>query len=214
MKRYRALYICLITILSLSACTPVATPQPPSLETIVAATYAAAKAQTEAAMPSETPIPTTPTAARSTLTPFPTATTFVLPSFTPTFTITPTPAYTATNITSGSGDIIYACNIIKLSPESGYVVKPNEDFKWIWEVENIGTAKWWPDTAYIRYSRGAEFHVKKQAAVGDPTDPGEIGIFKVKMHAPKEPGSYTTTWSIRKGIHEFCFAQLKIIVKK
>ncbi len=119
MKKYRALYICLIAILAISACTPVSTPQPPSLETIVAATYAAAKAQTEAAMPSETPIPTTPTAARATLTPFPTATIFVLPSFTPTFTASPTPVFTVTNITSGSGDVLYACNIVSISPESG-----------------------------------------------------------------------------------------------
>ncbi|MBT7081161.1 MAG: hypothetical protein HN929_06830 [Chloroflexi bacterium] len=214
MKKYRVLYICLITILAISACTPVAIPQPPSIETIVAATYAAAQAQTAAAMPSETPIPTTPTAVRATLTPFPTATTFVLPSFTPTFTASPTPVYTVTNITSGSGDIIYACNIVSISPESGYVVKPREEFKWVWEVENIGTAKWWPDTAFIRYSRGTEYHVKKEAAIEDPTEPGEIGYFRVKMRAPKDPGTYTTTWSIRKGIHEFCFAQLRIVVKE
>ncbi|MCP4139918.1 MAG: hypothetical protein GY755_06455 [Chloroflexi bacterium] len=214
MKKYRVLFISLITILTISACTPAATPQPPSIETIVAATYVAAQAQTAAAMPTETPVPATPTVGRATSTPFPTATIFVFPSFTPTFTTTPTPAYTATNITSGSGDIIYACNIVNISPESGYVVKPREEFKWVWEVENIGTAKWWPETAYIRYSRGTEYHVKKQAPIEDPTEPGEIGIFKVKMRAPKEPGSYTTTWSIRKGIHEFCFAQLKIVVKK
>ncbi|MBT3187774.1 MAG: hypothetical protein HN736_13455 [Anaerolineae bacterium] len=214
MKKHRFFYILLITILSLSACTPAATPQPSSVETIVAATYAVAKAQTAAAMPTATLIPPTPTKPRITSTPFSTPTIFVVSSFTPSPTITATPAYTPTNITSGSGDILYACNIVKLSPESTYTVKPNEEFKWTWEVENIGTAKWWPDTAQVKYASGAEYYIKKHAAIDKPTDPGEIAIFKIKMRAPKETGTYTTTWSMRKGIHYFCYAQLKIVVKR
>lgn len=213
MKKHHFFFI--ISLFTLSACLPASTPAPPSIETIVAATYAAAKAQTAAAMPTATLIPPTATEARATFTPYPSATSFVIPSATATFTITPTPAYTATNITSGSGDILYACNVVETSPASGYVAKPGEEFIWWVRIENIGTAKWWPETAYIKYSRGAEYHIKKEAAVGEPTDPGEIAVFKVKMRAPKDPpGTYTTTWSMRKGIHEFCFVQLRIVVKK
>lgn len=214
MKKTHLLSLALILLFALSACAPPATPEPPSIETIVAATYAVAKAQTAAAMPTATLIPPTATEVRATATLYPTDTPFFVPSITPTFTNTPTPAYTATNITSGSGDILYACNIVSLSPANGTVFKPNEEFHWVWKVENIGTAKWWPDTAYVKYSSGDTFYIKKEAAIGDPTDPGEIGNFRVKMQAPKEPGTYTTTWSMRKGIHYFCYAQLKIVVEK
>lgn len=214
MKKTKFLYLALILLFSLSACMPAATPEPPSIETIVAATYAVAKAQTAAVLPTVTNAPPTATEARDTATPYPTETPFVVPSFTLTFTPSPTPAYTATNITSGSGDILYACNIVSLSPADGTTFKTNEEFHWVWKVENIGTAKWWPDTAYIKYNSGDAFYIKKEAAIGDPTDPGEIGNFRVKMQAPKEPGTYTTIWSMRKGIHTFCYASLKIVVEK
>ena len=213
MKKYRFFYMPLIVLLSLSGCifTPV---EAVSIETIAAATYAVIQAQTAAAMPIATLVPPTLTELRSTLTPYPTSTTFVILSPTPTLTSTATPAYTATNATSGSGTILYACDVLSTSPESVYVVKPNEKFKWTLNVKNTGTAKWWPDSTYIKYSHGAEYYVDKESAIERPTDPEETGIFIVKMQAPKGPGTYTTTWSMRKGIHYFCYVQLRIVVKK
>ncbi len=212
MKKYPRLLILLMFLFLLSACAP-STPQPlVPIETVFAATMDAINAQTAAAMPpTATFTPTPINTRRPTLTPVPSATAVVL---TPTFTPTITPVYTPTNITSGSGNVLYACELVQLSPGSGYEAKPNEKFRWVWKVRNIGTKKWWTDTMFAAYASGSEFYVKKEFALGSPTDIGEVGVFSIKMQAPKEPGTYTTTWSLKKGIHTFCYAQLKIVVKK
>jgi len=214
MKKYRLIYILLITLLALSACTPAYTEQPSSIETIVAATYAVIQAQTAAAMPTATIIPLTPIKPYATTTPIPTSTSFVISSFTPTSTITATPVYTATNVTSGSGTVLYACDILSTSPENGFEVKPNKEFVWIWNVKNIGTVRWAQEKVTARYSNGAEYYVKKEVGIQEPVNLGQTGEFRIKLKAPSAPGTHTTTWSMRKGIHYFCYVQLKIVVKK
>lgn len=214
MKKYRYIFFPLVIMLFLSACKSTPTVEPPSVETIIAATYAVIKAQTEAAMPTSTPITPTPTEARATLTPFASPTTYIITQVTPTFTITPTPEPTATNITSGSGDVLYACEIISLSPASGSTIEPEEMFRWKVFIKNIGTSKWWPETAMLRFSSGAKYYEDKKAYVESSTNPGEIASFSIKMLSPEEEGTYTSVWSMRKGIHEFCFVKFKIVVKK
>ncbi len=212
-KKYRLLYLIIVGVLLFSGCTPVAEQPYVPVETIVAATYAAISAQTAAARPpnTSTPLPATPTRRPSTITPTPT-TTFVLPSFTPIFTQTSTPEPTATNVTSGSGSVLYACNILSLSPENVYQVKANQDFFWKWEVENIGTTAWDPDTVKITYTGGTQLARDKRFPLNERTQPGKIAYFKIKMRAPKEPGTYDTTWALRKDIHMFCYEKLVIEV--
>lgn len=215
MKKYRVVSVFLIALFAISACMPTPTPVFVSVETIVAATYAAISAQTEAARPPATPIPPTPTNTRppATITPTPTAT-FVISSPTPSLTVTPSPEPTSTNISSGSGTVLYACDIVGLSPESGVIVKPGEEFKWIWRVTNIGTTAWRPETTFAVYKSGSAFYVKKEVQLGEPASIGETIQVIIKMRAPKETGTYTTTWSLHKGIHDFCYADLRIVVLK
>lgn len=213
MQKYQAIYILLTLLLFLSGCTPAPVVAPLPIETVFAATHAALVAQTAAAMPKESTTPTLAPTLRPTQTLAPTSTLLVLPpTNTPTATIAIIP--TATNVVSSSGEVVYSCKLIDLSPKNGYEVKPNEKIIWEWEVENTGTRKWWSDTVIVTYSRGASFHNNKEYHLNSPTDIGETGMFRIKMTAPKVPGKYTTTWSMRKGIHYFCYAQLQIIVKK
>ena len=213
MKKYRSFYILLITILTLSACTP-ATPAPPSIGTIVAATHAAAQAQTAAALPTATLILPSPVRRRATSTLLPTATLFVFSSSTPRATSTPTATATATNVTSGSGTVLYSCDILGLSPKNGFEVKPNEKFKWIWSVRNIGTVRWVSEDTIAKYVSGATYHIEKEVPLQSSVNLGKTGQFIIRMKAPSTPGTYTTLWSMRKGIHDFCYAKLVIIVKK
>ncbi len=212
-KKHRPFLLFLIFTLLIAGCTPVAEQPYVPVETIVAATYAAISAQTAAARPpnTPTPLPATPTRRPSTITPTPT-TTFVLPSFTPIFTQTSTLEPTATNVTGGSGSVLYDCNIISLSPESVYEVKANQDFFWIWEVENTGTTAWVPDIVKIAYTGGTQLAKDKRFPLNERTQPGKIAYFKIKMRALKEPGTYDTTWALRKDIHMFCYEKLVIEV--
>lgn len=211
MKKYRLIFILLIFLLALSACAPKPKVEVFPIETVFAATYAAIMEQTAAAMPAETLNPTLTLTPRPTSTSFPTATIVVLA---PTHTPTNTPISTPTNITSGSGTVLYACNILSQSPQGTYLVKPGERFTWTWQVENIGTTRWRGDSMSVVYIRGAQYALEKEYPLGDHINIGDNDIFTIKMEAPKEPGTYTTTWSLEKGIHNFCYAQLKIIVRK
>ena len=213
MKKDTPIYTLLILLFTLSACT--SAPKEPlvPVETVFAATYAAIQAKTAAAMPSNTPTPIG--TLRPTLTPYPTATTFVVilaPTFTPTVTITPSP----TNVTSGSGTVLYACEFVEFSPNSTYTAKPDEVIRWVWRVKNVGTTKWYKDSMFVAYANGAKIYAgqDKKSPLKTATGVGEVGEFTVRLRAPKEPGKYTTVWSLQKGIHDFCYAKLVVDVKK
>ena len=211
-KKYQPLFLTLLLALLLAGCAPAATPYV-SIETIVAATYAASVAQTEAARPpaTPTPLPPTPTRRPGTATPTPTAT-FVISSVTPSPTKTDTPEPTATNITSGSGTVLYACNIISTSPKSPHRVKPRDRVQWTWVVENIGTTRWDPSTTDVHFAGGTRMTSNNQADIQSPAKPGSTTTVKINLDVPKEPGVYTTTWAFRKGIHNFCYATIQIDV--
>ncbi len=211
MKNHRA-YIFLVLLFALSSCAP-ATPTLLPIETVFAATHGAIMSQTAAAKSLETATPQSTHTHAPTITPFPSATTVLL-NIVATSTPTTTPIPSPTNITSGSGNILYACELVQLSPENDYIVKPNESFHWVWHVRNIGTTKWYPDTVSVKYARGAQYYIKKEAPLGDTINIGDVALFRIKMQAPKEPGTYTTTFSLKKGIHYFCYFNLRIIVKK
>ena len=212
MKKHTPVYTLLILLFALSACTPAPTQPLMPAETAFAATYAVILAKTAAAMPSDTPMPTE--TRRPTLTPFPTATTYVLiltPTFTPTITITPSP----TNVTSGSGTVLYACEFVGLSPENEYTATPNEIVRWAWYVRNVGTTKWYKDSMFVAYENGAKIYAgkEKKFPLKTATGVGEVGEFTIRLRAPSEPGKYTTLWALQKGIHDFCYAQLIVHVK-
>ena len=217
-KKHRPQYLLVVVALLLSSCTPIYPEQPYiPVETIVAATYAAISAQTAAARPPNTATPLPPTATRPPATSSPTPTsTFVinLASITPSSTPTTTAEPTATNVTSGSGTVLYSCNILSLSPANVYRVKANESFNWVWQVENIGTTTWDPASVKVVYADGTQLSNQNRYPLKDRTKPGQNTLFTIKMHAPSEPGAYTTTWSMRKDIHTFCYVKLEIEVFK
>lgn len=208
-----------VLLLFLTSCFPSKAPatQPDNLniETIVEATYSAIIAQTEAAKPpasptftvtvtaTETPIPPT-----STVTFTPTIV-YVLPSATPSPTIpaaTFTPAITATPAT-------FECKLVSQSPVNGTSMGSRNDFDWVWTVTNTGQKAWASSDVDYLYIRGSEFHktagydLPKSVAVGESIKLG------ADMIAPKQPGSYSTTWALRKGSQTFCEVTLTIIVK-
>ena len=212
-KTYRILPLVSLIFL-ISSCLPfnASAPQPdaPNVETIVAATYAASVAQTKAVLPppTETPLNTatpTKTPIPATITPTLTPTfIFVLPSPTPSLTHTPEPSPTPG---------LFACAFISQSPGRSDTLNPGEGFKWIWTVSNTGTKEWIAADVKYFYVSGDRLHDKDIQGIPNNVIPGNEVTLKVAMTAPKNPGSYTTTWALKRGSQVFCYTALTITVK-
>lgn len=211
-----------VTALALiMACAPsLATPVVPTLDPdavniFIAQTVNAAATQTAASMPSLTPSPTiTPVVNTDTPSPTPTATVIFVLS-TPTPLVIPT--FTAVSGGGGGGgsgfsDQNYSCQVTRVVPPNGSSFEPRDDFDAIWTVRNNGQKNWDRNSVDYIYSSGAKIHkisgydLDENVRVGNSLDLG------VDMQAPKDPGTYTTTWTMRSGNKTFCNLNLTIVV--
>jgi hypothetical protein len=208
-RNYRILAL-LFAIALLLACAPVAATTPPvpptfdpfSVNTIIAQTAGAAATQTFVLLPTLTPTPTV------------TKTPTEVPSSTPTFLFvlaTPTvPSLTPTLEISSNP---YACRLVSQNPVDDSLVAKGADFAVLWRVLNVGVNAWDANSVDYHYFNGEKLH---KASVYDlqnsvPTG-GQIDII-VNMKAPKEQGTYLTTWSLRVGKQDFCKLHLTIKIK-
>ena len=212
-RKHRALTMFLALAL-MFACAPLTAPttipptfDPGSLNTMIAQTAGAAATQTALLQP-----PTiTPT-----YTPFPTNTPTEIPSPTPTFIfILPTatvPSDTPTPYVSKSGDT-YSCQIVAQSPANNASFASGANFDANWRVENSGSSIWDANSADYRFLSGDKLHKSNIYDFPKTTAPGEQVDLTVNMKAPKDAGTYSTTWEIRIGKTEFCKMKLTIVVK-
>ena len=214
--RKTKLFVWITALALIMACVPsLATPSVPTVDpgaagTFIALTVNAASTRTAAAMPSLTPTPTL-TPIVNTETPIPTATAtvlFILSSPTPLVI----PTFTSSS-GSGTSSDNFACRISRVSPANGTNFNPRDDFDAIWTVRNIGQRNWDRNSIDIIYSSGAKIHkvsgydLDSNVRVGDSIDVG------VDMQAPKDSGTYSTTWVMRRGDNEFCTLNLTIVVR-
>lgn len=100
-----------------------------------------------------------------------------------------------------------------MSPANGTSFNPRDDFDAVWKVKNIGQKNWDRNSVDYFYSSGAKLHkvagydLSGNVSVGSTTD------IIVDMTAPKDPGSYSTTWSVQASSKSFCNLSLRITVK-
>jgi Ig-like domain from next to BRCA1 gene len=220
--RKTKLLIWVTALVLIMACVPtfaapsVPTSNPGAVNTFIAQTGIAASTRTAAAMPSMTPTPTvTPT--RNTETPLPTATStviFILSSPTP--LVIPT----FTGLSSGGGgggggssSDNYACQVTSHRPANGTNFNPRDDFDAVWTVKNIGQKNWDRNSVDYIYSSGAKIHKISGYDMSSNVKVGESIDLGVDMQAPKDSGTYTTTWTMRAGDKTFCPMTLTIVVK-
>ena len=205
-----------VTALALvMACVPslvtqtVPTMDPNAVSTFIAQTVNAASTQTAAAIPTLTSSPTmTPTVL--TETPVPTATSTVI------FILaTPTPLVIPTFTSSGSGTSSqnYSCQITKVTPANGTRFNPRDDFDAIWTVRNNGQKNWDRNSVDYVYSSGDKIHKVSGYDLDDNVKTGNSIELGVDMQAPKNSGSYNTTWTMRAGDKTFCTMTLSIVVR-
>ena len=209
----------LTLVLALLACEvpvlyalPAPTPIPGIIGTSVAQTVAAARTQTALSSPPATHTSTMtllPTNT-STETPSPTATIIFIIS-TSTFTRTATPLPTSTE--AEFSDENWACRLISKNPGDNQVLTPRADFDARWVVENTGKKSWSSDDVDYVYYSGTKMHKKEAYDLADTVDRGESTTIIVDMIAPKNAGTYSTTWTLRSVQNEFCKLNISIVIK-
>jgi hypothetical protein len=201
------------TLALVMACVPsLSTPSTPAIDpgtinTFIAQTARAAFTQTAALLPSATATPlVTPTL--NTETPTPTATATVVFVF-----YSPTPLVSPTFTPSGSSSDNYACQVMRMTPPNGTSFGSRQDFDVIWTVKNIGKKKWDHGSVDYFYSSGEKIHKISSYDLEDSVASGGTIDLGADMQAPKNPGTYTTTWVMRNGSKIFCPMTITIVVK-
>ena len=207
---FLALVLVMACVPTLNA-TPSAPPtmDPGTINQIIAKTANAASTQTARAMPTSTPTETFTPTPRGTNTPSPTITetiVFIYNSPTP-FVI---PTITKTFKPTSNKD--YACEVIN-SPKNREIYDPRVQFNVKWRLRNVGRKAWDHNSIDFAYVGGDKFHIVDGYDLKRDTYIGEVADFIVEMKAPKDPGTFTTFWSLFAGKNEFCKVKLTIIVK-
>lgn len=192
--------------------TPVPTVDPNLINLLVAQTVNAAKTQTAAAMPTSTAtqIPTQTPA--NTFTPLPTFTStviVVLPSLTRQATATSTFALGG----GGTSADDFACQVLSVSPPNGTTFDGRTDFDAVWRVKNIGQRNWDGTAIDYAYDSGAQIHKVAGYDLNSDVRTGATTDIIVDMMAPRNSGTYTTTWTLRRSNNEFCRMSLTIYVR-
>ena len=217
--RKRTLLIWVAALALVMACVPtLATPAIPTVDanavgTFIALTVDAAGSQTAAALPSSTPTASvTPTQNTATASPTLTPTVIFILS-TPTPIILPTLTRLPSLGGSGTSADNYACQVTRVTPPNGSIFEPRDDFDVFWTVRNIGRKNWDRNDVDYIYSSGAKFHKISGYDLSENVKVGNSLELGVDMQAPKDAGTYTTTWTMRVGNNEFCPLRFTIVVK-
>jgi hypothetical protein len=213
--KYLIWCVALVVIL---ACVPalpgssveVPTIDPNAVGTMIMQTAFAASTQTVAALPSATPTASFTPTPRNTDTPEPTATnTVVFILFSPTANIA---IGSGSGVSSGSSSDAYACKVTSASPANGTAFKPRTEFDASWTISNIGKNKWEANSVDYIYLSGDKIHKVESYDLPAGVESGGSISIVVDMVAPKDPGSYSTTWALRVDTNKFCPLTLTIVV--
>ncbi len=184
--------------LFLGACSapPTATLAPTSTPTVLASSGP------EATM-TETPAAT----ATATATLSPTATASVTPLALPPIVLFFSP--TASNTPVGPLD----CSLLTQSIANGSQISAGERFTMGWQVQNTGSATWFPGSVTFTFVGGTKMYIYPEVQLQVSVQPGGITSLSVDMKAPKNSTTYTSLWSLRQGTTYFCRVRLTVFVK-
>ena len=223
MLNHRAKFLMwFLALMLVMACAPTLTsapPIPPTLDPgginrIIAQTADAASMQTVAAAPTSTstktaaPTKTSTSIPRGSGTPEPTGTnTLVLVFYTPTNVVLPPTAKGFTPTTNKD----YLCEVLS-KPANGEYYNPRVQFSVRWRLKNTGRRDWNKSMIDFIYDSGDKFHKVAGYDLKKDTGIGDVAEFFVEMQAPKDPGTYTTYWTMSTGVEKFCKVSLKINV--
>ncbi|GAB4424555.1 MAG: hypothetical protein Kow002_14070 [Anaerolineales bacterium] len=193
---------------------PLLPTQPPgAIQTSIVGTADAAMAQTKAAQ-SPTPVftPTLADTKTPTVTPTPTATVlFIYQSPTP-VVLPPTQGIVEGTATKTS-EKQFACELISRSPTRSVVYDRNEKFNAHWSLRNSGYQAWDHNSVDIEFVSGGHFHSQSSYDMPKRVGPKSTVTVIIPLTAPKNPGEYGATWTLKVGKKEFCRLRLDFTVR-
>ncbi len=219
--------ICTLLFILIGGCAPSPDQSGESPQDMVA-TIAAA---TIAALPSNTPQPTwtaspSPTRARNTPT--------ELPSNTPAPTIQMMASPTSIFELPGPGTPLsgtariplvlwtptpepFKCDLNKTEPEPYTVFKPGYHFRTEWRVWNRGAVIWKWDGVIFYFVGGDKLFNDPDRAKGAKLAynvyPQDKILLSVAMTSPKEAGTYSSTWGLRRENRDTPFCTFDMVIR-
>jgi len=208
----------LFTILSLTGCSAITEPLPPTPDPLVveetveavkthAAETVIAELTQNAPLPTETvePSPTMPPTEEPTPIP-PTSTATSAPIVLPTATFIPLPTQTPT-------PSALACSIVSQSPASGANLKVKTDFDLVVKVKNTGTKDWDKHVVDFFYVSGTKFQSYVDIIdFPDHVPAGKEITLIIDMTAPDKAGTYTAVWAVGEGSTRYCLVNINVSV--
>lgn len=229
MQRKHKTTLIIITILAIaiSGCgvLPEAQPTPDisgaitatlgAVQTEAAATVQAGVAQTQAALPTAEPPTSSPTAIIPTQEPAtstPNATQNV-PQIIPTI-VTLAPTATLRPTLPPAAVVPTVCKIASQSPAWGYAFPPGGDFDGRVKLENISGTTWDDGSVDFKYVSGTKFQTNVDSfdLPKDVNNGGSVE-FVIDMLAPRDPGTYVSTWALTSSTSQLCLITWSIRVQ-
>jgi hypothetical protein len=181
------------------------TPDLNAILTSAIGTVAESMFQTQTALvppATETPVPTITPLPTDTLAPLPlslsspTATFLIFNTLAPVSGFSPTPTGTRNTPTANPSTLAYGCNNLRLINDvtvpANTVFKPGDTFTKTWQVENSGTCDW--VYQYRLVFVGGNQMEGKPDRLNKVIGPGKWTQLSVILIAPKNPGTYTSSW--------------------
>jgi Ig-like domain from next to BRCA1 gene len=104
------------------------------------------------------------------------------------------------------------CALLMQSVKNGTHYKSREEFSIGWKVRNTGTAGWDPVALDFMYIAGTRMYQYPSTQLQGAVDPGNTVILSADLRAPRNPGKYSTSWTLRQGDNYFCRVSLTIFV--
>ncbi len=99
--------------------------------------------------------------------------------------------------TGGDGCSLQAEFVADVTVPDDTIFKPNEGFKKVWELKNIGTCTW--DTKYelFYYPGGDQMEGPESLKLTETVEQGDTVRLTVALRAPSDPGTYFSYWMLR-----------------
>ena len=210
--KYLLWFMALVTILACvpggSALPAIPTIDPNLIGTYIAQTANAASTQTARALPTLTATVTLTPTPRFTDTPEPTATNTVIFVF-----FTPSIVAPVTSTVNATSNQPYSCQVLSVTPAIGKSFAGRTDFDATWKVRNNGQRNWNRDVVDYVYLSGQRMQKVDTYDLQRTVRREETIDLIVDMVAPKNAGTYSTTWTMRSDTTDFCSMGLTIVVR-